>query len=199
MRGNAARALALLLGATVAAAAEGTRETYPLLDRLYVRAEGPVRRLGHGNSYGLTVYHQYPTPLHHFRIAADHPDLEVRVSPAEVAAFKTTEMLDFELHVAPRPGAHLVGDRLELALTFRADELASRQTWPLTIPLTAEAEAELKDVDAIPIGAVEVRVRPWAGWDTWVYTVGSIVLLAALVWRWASGRRRRASRPRRSP
>jgi hypothetical protein len=187
----------LLLGAAAACAAEKSGEEYLLLDRLYVRVQGPLARLGQGNRYTLTVYHKYPTPLHHFRIACSHPDIEVRTTPAEVPALNPTEMVDIEVHVAPRPGARLSGDRLKVPLTFLADELASQPTWPLTLPLTPEAEEELRDADVIPIGSVEVRVRPWAGWETWAYTAGSAALLAVLAWRWVRGRRRRAARPSR--
>jgi hypothetical protein len=88
------------------------------------------------------------------------------------------------------------GDRVAVPLTFSANELASRKSWPLVIPLTAAAEQELRDADALPVGAVEVRVRWWAGWETWAYTAGAAAILAALAWRWWSGRPRRAARPR---
>jgi hypothetical protein len=57
---------------------------------------------------------------------------------------------------------------------------------------------ELRDAYGVPAGQVEVRVRRWAGWQTWAYTLGSVILLAALVWRWAAGRKLRARRPRSS-
>jgi len=183
-----------LLCAAQAAAVEESREVYSLLDGLYVCVDAPAC-LGQGNIYRVTINHSYPTPLHRFRIAGSHPELAIRVEPEEVPALRIAETMEFELHVARRPNARLVGDRVTIPLAFLADELASRATWPLVIPLTAAAEAELRDADALPVGTVEVRVRRWAGWETWAYTAGSLAILAALALRWWSGRHRRASRP----
>ena len=156
----------------------------------------PPACLGQGNVYRLSVYHSYPTPLHRFRIAGRHAELAIRVEPQEVPSLPISQMVEFTIHVTPPPNARLTGDRAIVPLTFSADELASQKTWPLAIPLTAAAEQELRDADALPIGAVQVRVRWWAGWETWAYAVGSLGILAALAWRWWSRRRRRASRPR---
>ena len=109
---------------------------------------------------------------------------------------RALEMLEVQIKVVPRPDAKLSGDRIDLPLACSAKELTSRDTWTLTIPLTARAEGELRDAYAVPAGQVEVRVRSWAGWQTWAYTLGSLALLALLAWRWAAGRAHRARRPR---
>jgi len=171
-----------LFCAAQSVATEETREVYSLLDRLRVCVESPAR-LGQGNVYRLTVYHSYPTPLHRFRIAGTCAELSLRVEPRELPTLRIGETAELEIHVAPLPNARLTVDRVTVPMTFSADELASDQTWPLVIPLTTAAEQELRDADAVPIGTVEVRVRRWAGWETWAYALGSAGILAALAWR----------------
>ncbi|MHC4501771.1 MAG: hypothetical protein ACYTFI_00575 [Planctomycetota bacterium] len=187
----------LLMLAGAARAGENVVETYPLLDRLYVQPEPPAR-LGEGQTYALTFFHDYMMPLHDFRITCNHPDCAVEISPAEVPLLRALETREVRIKVVPRPDVKLSGDRVDLPLAFSAKELTSRETWTLTIPLTARAEVELRDAYGVPAGQVEVRVRRWAGWQTWAYTLGSVILLAALVWRWAAGRKLRARRPRSS-
>ncbi len=179
--------LGLLCAAQSAAAAAETQEVFTLLDGLYVCGESPAL-LESGNVYHLTVYHSYPTPLHRFRVDGVREGLTLRVEPPEVPTLKIGEFREFDVHVTPIPNARLAGDRVTVPLSFSADELASDQTWPLVIPLTSAAEQELREADTMPIGSVEVRVRWWAGWETWAYAIGSAVILAALAWRWRRGR-----------
>ena len=184
----------LLVLAGVARAGEDAVETYPLLDRLYVQPESPAQ-LGEGQTYTLTFFHDYMMPLHDFSITCGHPDCTVQISPAEVPLLRGLETLEVRIKVVPRPGAKLSGDRVDLPLAFSARELTSRDTWTLTVPRTARADVELRDAYGVPAGQVEVRVRSWAGWQTWAYTLGSVIVLAILAWRWAAGRKLRARRP----
>ena len=189
--------VALLLCAGVGQAGEGATETYPLLDRLYVQPESPAL-LGSGQTYTLTFFHDYVMPLHDFSISCSHADCTVEISPTEVPLLRALVKLEARIKVVPRPDARPSGDRIDLPLAFSARELTSRDTWTFTVPLTAEAESELRDAYGVPAGKVEVHVRRWAGWQTWAYAAGSGVLLVALAWRWASGRSRRAIRPQPS-
>lgn len=170
-------------------AAAEVSEVFPLLDGLYVSSESPAV-LGSGNVYRVTLYHTYPTPLHRFRIGGECEGLSLRVEPPELPAFKIGEFKEFDIHVAPLPNTELTGDRITLPLSFAADELASDRTWPLVIPLTAAAEQELREADLSTIGSVKVRVRWWAGWETWAYALGSAGIVAAVAWRRWRGRRR---------
>jgi len=184
----------LLLGlfcATQSATAQDAAEVFTLLDGLYVIAE-PAPVLSAGNVYRVPVYQSYPTPLYRFRIDGVCEGLSVRVEPPEVPKLMIGEYREFNIHVAPLPGAELAGDRITVLLSFDADELDSDATWPLVIPLTAAAEKELREADAKTVGTVKVRVRWWAGWEHWVYVLGSIGVIAAVAWRhW------RARKPRK--
>jgi len=177
--------LVVLLGGRLGQA-QDEQEVFTLLDGLYtIVDEAPALKAG--NVYRITLYQSYPTPLFNFRMEGRGEGLSVRVDPSGVPRLDIGEYYEFDIHVAPLPGAQLSGDRTTVALSFDADELDSDQTYPLVIPLTQAAADEIEGARAKTIGTVKVRVRWWAGWESWAYALASAAIVVALIWQ----RRRR--------
>jgi len=181
--------LLIMLLCVRSAQSQDRPEVFTLLDGLYIITE-PAPVLNEGNVYRITLYQSYPTPLFNFRMEGKGKGLSVRVDPREVPRLNIGEYYEFDIHVSPLPEVRFPGDRTTVELSFDADQLDSDRTYPLVIPLTQAAADEIRSAASETIGTVKVRVRWWAGWETWAYALASIAIVVAVIWL-----RRRRERP----
>lgn len=163
----------------------GAAETYITFEKISYNVEKAVHTGPDAGEVTVTLYHAYPSTLHNVRLHGSSDMLDVRVEPAVVAEFKTTLFQSFTVHVSLK---HPAGtDRVVLPLAILADEFAGEPTIEVTIPLTAEAQREVNEALALPVGEIELRVTPYGDLAYYGCIVGTLGIIG-----WLIVRRRRA-------
>jgi hypothetical protein len=173
--------LAALLLAAGAPSADTGRTGHLFLDRLSYKVELPMPVAGSGTPTRVSLYHEYPTCLSHFRLVSGSGRLQVTQSPPEIAVFKPTLIETVELSITPL--ADIGGDTCDLPLKAVADELRPGQTFVVTVPLTPEGARQLHEEMAVPAGQIEVTVKPYANLQYYAWIALTVVVMAVLMWR----------------
>jgi hypothetical protein len=184
-----------ITGRLIYTAEEEERDVFPFLDELYVINTDTPACLGKGSLIHLDITHFYPVVLHNFGFTGKHPGLIVEIEPKRLPALKISENVEFTVKITPLPNADLKGGRITIPLQFYADELDSKKLWSLVLPLSAAEEKKMREEEAAITGSVEVRVRWWAGFETWLYSIGSLAIIVLFLWRWRKWRHLFAKRP----
>jgi hypothetical protein len=173
--------LAALLMAAGALGADTGQTGHLSLDRLSYKVELPMPIAGSGPPTRVSLYHEYPTCLSHFRLVSGTGQFRVTQSPPEIELFKPTLIETVELSIMPL--AEIRGDTCDLPLRAMADELAPGQTFVVTVPLTAEGARELQEQMAVPAGQIEVTVKPYANLQYYAWIALTVVVIGVLMWR----------------
>jgi hypothetical protein len=159
----------------------GQEPTYSTWDRFFYKVELPVKAAAPASEVKLFVYHSYPTPLHDVGAVGTSASLTVTRQPAVMQKLDPTEIASFVFAVQRTGAASL--KRASLTVALRARELPGSKPVELTVPLTAEAEKELQQQLAVPVGTMEVRIGGWGNQVYLLYLLPMVGLLSWMLWR----------------
>ncbi len=164
------------------ACAGWTEETeYATLDRMFVKAETPMRAVVGRGQIKLLAYHTYPTTLRRFKVVAESEHLESATDPTEMAQFKPTTIEAFTLNLTVK--GQPKSDRVELLVGMTSDELRSTKQFSILVPLTESAALEINESLVIPVGEIEVYVKRFGEEIYYLYVFPTLAILGWLIWR----------------
>jgi hypothetical protein len=181
VRSRAALRALILLTCLLATPGFGAEAKYSAWDQFFYKVQLPVKAAAPASEVTLLVYHSYPAPLHEVGATGKSASLTVTRQPADLKKLDPTEIVSFTFAVR-RTGA---ADRKQvpLTVTLRAKELPGAKPIEVMIPLTAGAEQELWQQQAVPVGTMEVRIGGWGNQMYFLYLLPMLALLAWMLWR----------------
>jgi hypothetical protein len=174
-----AACLVLWLAISVACSAQAPR--YGAWDRFFYKVQTPLETAAPSARVTLLVYHSYSGPLHQVRAVGSSDALVVARQPAPLAALDPTEISRLTFQVQPKSAVKT--DRATLRITLEAEELPETKAIAVTVPLTAQAAAEVNDSMRLPVGTMEVRVGGLGNQVYLLYLVPMLGLIGWLLWR----------------
>ena len=178
--------LAVVLVALPALPAPAPEGLYTTLDRMYIRPGLPLTPVNPSARLDLSLYHCYPTALHHLRLIPESRYLTVTSTPREIPVLKPTTIVKMALDLTIRDSPP--GQAVKLRLGVAADEISSPARYEVQIPLTKIAAERLNAGAAVPLGSIEVRVRRYGNALFLVYLIPTLALIAWVAWRkWRAG------------
>jgi hypothetical protein len=174
-------AFLVLASLALAAPCFGQDPAYSTWDQFFYKVEVPVKAATPESEVNVFVYHSYPTPLHDVGAVGSSDSLAVTRQPAVMEKLAPTEIASFAFAVQ---GTGAAGERqASLTVTLSAKELPGSKPIELAVPLTPEAEQELQEQQAVPVGSMEVRIGGWGNQVYLLYLLPTVGLLGWMMWR----------------